>query len=112
MKDRDLVRLQHMLYHALEAISTVSGRERSDLDDDRMLMHTLARLIEIIGEAAANISQEKRNQLEQFEWSKIIGMRNRIVHVYFKIDLDILWDTVKNNLPELIEKLEKIPELK
>jgi uncharacterized protein with HEPN domain len=111
MKDKDLVRLQHMLDYALEAVSTASGRKRSDLDGDRLLMHTLARLVEIIGEAATNISQETRNQLEQFEWSKIIGMRNRIVHVYFKIDLDILWDTVNNNLPELIKELEKIPEL-
>ena len=96
-----------MLDYALEAVSTASGRKRSDLDGDRLLMHTLARLVEIIGEAVANT----RNQLEQFEWSKIIGMRDRIVHVYFKIDLDILWDTVNNNLPELIKELEKIPEL-
>jgi len=108
MKDRDLVRLHHMLDYAYEALETASKRNRSDLDSDRMLMHTLARLIEIIGEAAANISQETRDQLSQFEWSKIIGMRNRMVHVYFKLDLDILWDTVNNNLSELIAELEKV----
>jgi uncharacterized protein with HEPN domain len=76
-----------------------------------MLMHTLARLVEIIGEAAVNISQETRDQMSQFEWNKIIGMRNRMVHVYFKLDMDILWDTVNNNIPELVAELEKILKL-
>ena len=74
-------------------------------------MFALAKLVEIIGEAAASISQGTRDRLPQFEWNKIIGMRNRLVHVYFKIDLDILWDTIQEDIPKLIEELEKILEL-
>jgi uncharacterized protein with HEPN domain len=112
MNDDDTTRLQHILDAAREARLFIQGRKKSDLHDDRMLTLALMKEIEIIGEAAANISRETRTQLSQFEWDKIIGMRNILVHVYFKINLTILWDTVENNLPQLIDELEKIPELR
>lgn len=68
--------------------------------------------IEIIGEAAANISQETKEQLTQFDWTDIAGMRNRLVHAYFNIDFDIIWDTAKNDIPELVRELENIAEMK
>lgn len=112
MKEADIIRLQHMLSAAQEARSFAVGHKQSDLLHDRMLTLVLVKEIEIIGEAAANISQETRDQLSQFEWSDIISMRNLLVHRYFNINLDILWNTVEVNLPVLIEKLEKIPELR
>jgi uncharacterized protein with HEPN domain len=101
-----------MLDAAREAGLFATGHNRSDLHYDRMLTLALVKEIEIIGEAAANISPETRSQLLQFEWKAIINMRNRLVHVYHKIDLYILWDTVIRDLPQLIEELEKIPELR
>jgi uncharacterized protein with HEPN domain len=112
MNGEDLIRLQHMLDYAREAVMFASGHNQSDLHYDRMLMHTLIRLVEVIGEAASKVSIETRNQLQQFEWQDIIGMRNKLIHVYHKINLHILWDTVDQDLPELIKELEKIPELK
>ena len=111
MNKNDIIRLQHILNAARYAKLFATGRDRPDLDNDMMLTFALTKAIEIIGEAATSISKDTRDQLSQFEWTKIIGMRNRLVHVYFQVDLDILWDTVKKGIPELIEKLEKIPEL-
>ena len=111
MKKADTIRLQHMLDAAREALSFAGGREREDLSADRMLMHTLIRVVAVVGEAASKISQEAREQMPGIEWRDVIGMRNRLVHVYFDINLDILWDTIVYDIPRFIEELEKLPNL-
>jgi len=63
-----------------------------------------------VGEAAANVSNGCRENLPQIPWPNIIGMRNRLIHAYFDINLDILWKTVIEDLPSLIVELEKIVE--
>jgi uncharacterized protein with HEPN domain len=102
----DAIRLRHMLDAAREAIGFARGRVRADLDGDRMLVLSLVKDIEIIGEAAYQISQSTRDQLRNIPWDDIIGMRHRLVHAYFDINLDILWRTVKDDLPALIAVLE------
>ncbi len=73
-----------------------------------MLGFAVVRAIEIVGEAAVNISEEGRRELPNIPWKSITGMRNRIVHAYFDIDYEIVWETVTLRLPELIAELEKI----
>ena len=111
MKKDDVIRLQHMLEAAREAMFFARGHKREDLDTNRMLMHTLVRVIEIIGEAASNVSAEAREQILDIEWHKVIGMRNRLVHAYFDINLDILWGTVVYDAPRLVEELERLTYL-
>lgn len=106
----DEVRLRHMLDHAQEALSMASGKQRQDLPQNRMLQLALVRLIEIIGEAAARVSLEGQNKFSSIPWAEIIGMRNRLVHGYDQVDLDVLWDTLEFDLPPLIEKLDQILE--
>lgn len=111
LKD-DAIRLQHMLDAALEAMEFAKGRSRADLDGDRMLVLSLVKDIEIIGEAGYQISDVTRNQLSTIPWEDIIGMRHRLVHAYFDINLDILWQTVQEDLPALIALLEPlVPKL-
>jgi len=92
---------------AREAISFAQGKVREDLDSDRMLVLALVKDIEIIGEAACRIEPETRDQLSNIPWDDIIGMRHRLVHAYFDINLDILWRTLQEDLPQLIAALEK-----
>jgi uncharacterized protein with HEPN domain len=107
MQKDDLIKL-HMLDSAKEAISFTAGKVRSDLDIDRMLALSLIKSIEIIGEAASRTSKEIRCQYPQIPWMDIITMRNRLIHAYFDINLDILWNTVTQDLPPLILELGKI----
>ena len=72
-----------------------------------MLELSLVRLIEIVGEAAARVSLERRTLYPSIPWREVIGMRNRLVHGYDSVDLDVLWDTVELDLPPLIIELEK-----
>ena len=108
MRKDDSIRLHHMLDPAKEAESFSQDKTRSSLDTDRKLTLALVKCIEIIGEAGAKISNESREDLPQIPWSNIIGMRNRLIHAYFDINLDILWKTVIEDLPPLIAELEKI----
>ena len=108
MQRHDLIRLHHMLDSAREAEAFISGKDRSVLDSDRMLELALVKCIEIIGEAASSISKRSREELPHIPWTDIIAMRNRLIHAYFEINLDILWKTVSEDLPPLISELENI----
>lgn len=81
---------------------------RRELETNRMLQLALTRLVEIIGEAASRVSHETRSRYPEIPWAEIIGMRNRLIHGYDFVDLNILWNTVKIDLPPLIEQLERI----
>ena len=103
----DTTRMRHMHDAAKEAVAFASGKNRSDLDTDRQLVLAVAKCIEIIGEAASMISGETQGRYPDIPWPQITAMRNRLVHAYFDIDLNILWDTVTHNLPPLIATLQR-----
>ena len=107
MDRSDEVRLLHMLDAAREALSFVEGKTRADLDKSRMLVLSLVKELEIIGEAAYRISESSRNELPDIPWANVIGMRNRLVHAYFDINLDVLWHTLMGDLPHLIPQIER-----
>ncbi|MGD9096935.1 MAG: DUF86 domain-containing protein [Desulfobacterales bacterium] len=88
-----------------EAVAFVRGKDRKSLDQDRMLVLALIKEIEIVGEAASRVSKETRQATPEIPWASITGMRNRLIHAYFDINLDILWQTVSSDLPELSTKL-------
>ena len=108
MRKDDVVRLRHMLDAATEAASFAKNKNRSSLDADRQLVLSLVKSIEIIGEAASNVTTESREALPHIPWRDIISMRNRLIHAYFDINLDILWKTVIEDLPPLLAELKKI----
>ena len=108
MNETDRVRLRHMLDAARAAVVFVQGRQRESLETDLMFAFALVRAIEIVGEAATQISKEEQQNYPQIPWKNIMGMRNKIVHDYFDIDYDVVWDTVQVRIPELITELEKI----
>ncbi len=108
MKDSDRERLGHMLDAAREAISFTHGRASDDLLRDRMLLLSLVKEIEIIGEAASRVSPEGRSEAHEIPWAKVTAMRNRLTHGYFDWNLEVIWSTLTSNLPELVRELERL----
>ena len=104
----DTVRFRHMLEHAREAVDLAAGESRKGLRSNRVLELALTRLVEITGEAAARVSPAGQARYPQIPWPEIIGLRNRLVHGYDAVDLDILWDILQFDLPPLIAALEGI----
>ncbi len=108
MNKDDEIRLKHMLDAAREAEGFVIGLERTALDTNRMLVLAVIKDLEIIGEAASKVSNECQTQYPQIPWRDITGMRNHLIHGYFKVNLDQVWSTLQDDLPPLIAELEKI----
>jgi uncharacterized protein with HEPN domain len=104
----DRTRLLHMRDAAREAVSFVRNGQREDLDNNRMLTLAIVKEIEIIGEAASRVSGECKAKYPQLMWTQMVGMRNRLTHAYFEVDLDIVWEVVTQDLPPLIDELEAI----
>jgi uncharacterized protein with HEPN domain len=106
MHKDDAIRLRHMVDAAREARVFAKGKDRNDLNGDRMLVLSLTKGIEIIGEAACQVTENTREKLQVIPWNDIIAMRHRLVHAYFDINLEILWRTVQDDVPALIALLE------
>ena len=105
MHAEDRVRLHHMVEAAESALQFIAGRQRTDLDEDRMLLFALVRAIEIVGEAASRLSEEMKATHTGIPWRAIIGMRNRLIHAYFEINTAIVWQTVTQEIPALLPQL-------
>lgn len=95
-----------MLDAAREAVGYAAGRERADLDTTRMLARAIVKAVEIVGEAASKVTNETQVLVPEIPWVDIVGMRHRLIHAYYDVDLDIVWDTVGVDLPPLIAALE------
>ena len=104
----DRIRLRHMLDAALEIQQYVQSASREELNRDRKLVHSLVHLFEIVGEAATQVSDELRERSSDIPWLVIIGMRNRLIHAYFAIDLNVVWSTSTTDIPLLITELKKL----
>ncbi len=104
----DAVSLHQMLDYAREASDLVKRRVRADLDQDRVLSLALVQLCQILGEAASRVSAPRRQQHPEVPWTQITALRNRLIHGYDTIDLDILWQILTGDLPPLITALGNI----
>ncbi len=112
MSERDrLLILGQMLDHAREAADLARGHTRADLESDRLLNLALQRLLEIVGEAANRMPREDRDQCPEIPWSEIVALRNRLIHGYDVVDLDILWQITSEDLPALVARLEALLRL-
>jgi len=97
-----------MLDAAREAMRFAQSQTRGSLDTDRMLTLAIVKSLEILGEAASKVSRKTRNALPELPWPSIISMRNRLIHAYFDINLDVVWKTITEDLPHLIPDLEQV----
>lgn len=108
MKPEDTIRLQHMLDAAREVEEFVGDSSFDAFCDNRLLVNAVVRSLEVLGEAAAQVSAELKNSLKEIPWRDIVSMRNRLIHAYFDINYQVVWRTVKNDVPMLVAQLQVI----
>jgi uncharacterized protein with HEPN domain len=104
----DLIRVRHMAEAAEKVITFSSGSNRSALDSDEKLALALVRLVEIIGEAASKVTNKTQSAHPEIPWADIVGTRNRLIHGYEQVDLDIVWQIVSTDVPLLLPGLKRI----
>ncbi|MDP2925605.1 MAG: DUF86 domain-containing protein [Nanoarchaeota archaeon] len=104
----DLAFIEHIL-ESINAIKEFSKNiSKEELISNRLKQSAIVREIEIIGEAVKNISEILKNKHPEIEWKNIVGTRDKMIHHYFGVDLNIVWDIIKINLPDLKDKILKI----
>ena len=86
------------------------GLDEDDFKEDSKLQDAVMRRIGIIGEAVKNIPNSFRKKYDEIPWNKIAGMRDIIIHAYFKVDLDIVWSIIKDDLPILKKQIQKVKD--
>lgn len=91
-----------------EVVSLTRNKSHDDLTKDRVLNLALTRLLEVLGEAATRVPEEIRKKYPELPWQQIIGLRNRLIHAYDQVDLEILWEIVSQDLPLLSKQLDPI----
>ncbi len=97
----DRLYLADILQAAQKLSSFAQGRTRLELEQDDLFLSAVLHQLTVIGEAASRMSQELRDRHPEVAWRLIAGMRNYIVHAYFSMDLDILWETLTVDIPKL-----------
>ncbi len=108
MKKDPLVFLGHILESIERIEEFTKGITKEDFLESVQLQDSVIRRIEIIGEAAKNMPAEFQKEYGEIPWSKMARTRDKLIHGYFGIDLEMAWDIVKNDLPELKIKIRKI----
>ena len=106
----DLARLQHIYEAILEIEEYVRNRNFSDFSTNSMFRFACIKQLEVIGEASNHISLETRQKFSKIQWAQIIGMRNIFIHEYFGIDLNIAWEIIEFDIPEMKSKISEILE--
>jgi uncharacterized protein with HEPN domain len=105
---RDDAYVLDMLLAAREICEFTKEVSWEQFQANRMLQHAIVRLLQIIGEASRKISPEFRLAHTEIPWQEIIGMRNRVIHEYFRVIPDKIWETVQKDVPNLVKLLEPI----
>lgn len=103
-----LLYLEDMLEHAEYAVEFISGKSQEDFANDRVLQFALVRALEVVGEAAKGIPEQVRALATNVPWRQITGMRDKLIHRYFGVDAAIVWATVTDDMPKLIEDLGQL----
>jgi uncharacterized protein with HEPN domain len=103
--------LRHMRDHAAKALALAAGKTRVAFDADEVLRLALSYLIQIVGEAASQVSEATRNAHPEIPWQSIVGMRHRLVHGYFAVDEDIVWKTLRTEPEPLLQAFARMPKI-
>jgi len=104
----NISRLRHILDAVENAVLFTKDKQRRDMETNKMLAFALVRLLEIIGEAAHGISEDLKQKYPAVPWQQMTSMRNNLIHGYFQVDNDLIWQTVKKELPPLLTAIRDI----
>jgi uncharacterized protein with HEPN domain len=109
MSERPINLLLNDIRQAIDRIEQyIKNLSFDAFSDDQKSVDAVVRNLEIIGEAASRLPDEFKEKYSEIEWYKVVGLRHRIVHEYFGIDLEIIWQILQKDLPELKQKITRI----
>jgi uncharacterized protein with HEPN domain len=106
----DLIKLMHMRDAVEQALMFCRDREKADLATDAMLRRAVLHALQEVGEASRHVTPTVRQQIAGVPWTQVVGMRNHLVHGYFDVNLDLVWNVVRLELPALLAAIKEYLE--
>lgn len=106
--NKDINYLKHIDEYIERIQKSTNKITKNNFENDEDLQDSCLRRIEVIGEAVKNISNSLKKKYPEIEWAKIAGTRDIIIHAYFSVDLDLVWDIIKRDIPLLKKQITKI----
>ena len=106
MKKDDSVYLRHIIDAFAQIELYMNSVSHEEFLRNRLLQDGVIRQLEVMGEATRNLSEELRNEYPEIPWRQMIGLRNRMIHAYFNVDLQIIWEIVQGDIPDLKPKMK------
>jgi uncharacterized protein with HEPN domain len=107
-KERNIIFIKHILDNIDRIENFSKGMSQESLKNDELRQYAIVRAIEIIGEAVKNLPKDFKDDNKDIPWKDIIGTRDIMIHKYFGIDLEAVWDIIEKDLPDLKRKLKKL----
>ena len=108
MSERDEIYLKHILENIDKVELSVEKVSKPEFEEESDLIDSAIRRVEVIGEAVKNLSSELRKKYPQIEWKKIAGTRDKLIHAYFKVDINLLWQIIEDDLIKLKKDIQEI----
>jgi uncharacterized protein with HEPN domain len=108
MKKDDLVYLRHILDATRRIWEYMQGVERPGFAENQLLQDGVIRQLEVVGEATKRVSAEVKGRHPNIPWKDVAGMRDKLIHDYFGVDLDAVWDTATKDVPKLRDAIENV----
>ncbi|OGW36365.1 MAG: hypothetical protein A2Y97_01805 [Nitrospirae bacterium RBG_13_39_12] len=109
MKKREYRDYLHDIFESINDVASfIQGMSYKDFLLDRKTLNAVVRSIEIIGEAAKHIPKSVKDKAPNIPWREIVGMRNKVIHEYFGVDIEIVWKTAKKQIPALKRKISAL----
>ena len=110
MRKDPLIFIKHILNAITDIEESTKNLSKKEFEENKDVKDATVRRIEIIGEAVKNLPDSFRNKYSEVPWKEIVGTRDKMIHHYFGVDLNIVWDIVKKDLPDLKKKVKEILE--
>ncbi|MEK6913093.1 MAG: DUF86 domain-containing protein [Nanoarchaeota archaeon] len=108
MKKESLIFVKHILEAITDTEESTKNLSKKEFKENKDIKDATIRRLEIIGEAVKNIPDSFKDKYPKILWKDIAGMRDKLMHHYFGVDLEIVWKVIKEDLPDLKNKIEKI----
>ena len=110
IKKNPLVFIKHVRDSIEEIVSFTKDISKEKFMNEKLIQNAVIRSIEVIGEAVKNLSTSFKNKYAEVPWNKVVGMRDKVIHHYFGVDLETIWKVVKEHIPKLRKDIQEILE--